>query len=115
MDNLEDDPWDIMMFQMDEAIPNVGAVLNIFDHNEKVVMMEFWWSWQVTSWDLLHENLMNVKHAQEFVQEPLMVVNDMFRNIDQNYPGHIMVTTILVHYPGFLCTFPGCVKCTFGE
>ena len=41
MDDLEDDPRDIMMFQMDEAISNVGAMLAIFDPDEKVVVKEY--------------------------------------------------------------------------
>ena len=67
MNDLEDDPWDIMMFQMDKAMSNIGAVSNIFDRHKKGIMLEFWQSWQFTSWNLLNEQLTNVKHAQEFI------------------------------------------------
>ena len=42
MNDLEDDPWDIMMFQMDEAISNIGATSAIFDSHEKVIMKDYW-------------------------------------------------------------------------
>ena len=44
-------------------------------------------------------SLMNVKNAQEFIQESLGVVKDIFKDIDQNHPGHIMVTTIVAFGP----------------
>ena len=42
LNDLEDDPRDIMLFQMDEAILNVGAASTMFDYDEKRIMKECW-------------------------------------------------------------------------
>ena len=99
MNDLEDDPWDIMMFQMDEAISNVGAKLAIFDSHEKVIMKEYWQSWGLTSWNALHKYLTDIQKAQMFIQYSLHVVKNIFNHINPNHPGHIMVTTIIAFGP----------------
>ena len=88
-----------MMIQIDAAISNFGATLAIFDWHNKVIMMEFWQSWQLTSWNSLHEQLTNVQKAQEFIQNYLHIVKDIFKDIDQNHPGHVMITTIVTFGP----------------
>ena len=40
LNDLEDDPRDIMLFQMVEAISSVGAALAIFDYDKKLVVKE---------------------------------------------------------------------------
>ena len=70
LNDLEDDPQDIMLFQMDEAISKVGAALAIFDYDEKRIMKECWQQWGLTSWNALHEHLTDLNKVQKFIQVP---------------------------------------------
>ena len=57
LDDLDDDPQDIHLFQMDEAMSNIGAVSNMFDQDEKGIMKDLWRKWHITSWESLSEEL----------------------------------------------------------
>jgi hypothetical protein len=99
MNDLEDDPRDIMIYQMDEAISSIGGASITFDSHQKATMMEFWRTWRFTSWNSLHDELMDILKVRAFIQRSLHVIKDLFKHIDQNHPGHIMVATIVGYGP----------------
>ena len=88
-----------MLFQMDEAISNVGMALAIFDYNEKLVMKECWQQWGLKLWNALHEHLTDVNKAQSFINGSYHVVRSIFSRIDPKHPGHVMITTIVAFGP----------------
>ena len=51
LDELEDDPQDILLFQMDKAMGNIGAASPMFTQEEKRVMKNFWCKWHFTLWE----------------------------------------------------------------
>ena len=99
MNDLDDNPWDIMMYQMDEAILNVGTKSAIFDPVEKVAVKEFWQIWGITSWNNLHEHLTDIQKAQKFIKGSLHVDRSIFNHIDPQHPGHITISTIVAFGP----------------
>ena len=71
LNDLKDDPQDIMLFQMDEAISNVGAASAIFDYDKKLIMKECWQQWGLTLWNALHEHLTDVTKVQRIISRCL--------------------------------------------
>ena len=75
-----------MMYQMDEAISNVGAASAILDPIEKEAVKEYWEKWGITSWNDLHEHLTDVQKAQNFIQGTLHVVRSILNHTDHKHP-----------------------------
>ena len=97
--DLDDDPRDLLLYQMDEAIMNVGGTSTMFDQEQKAAIADLWFSWQFTSWELLQERLSDKDEAKQFVIETVALVKQMFQHVPQDHPGHVMVSTIASYGP----------------
>ena len=53
---------------------------------------------------------MIVQKAQEFIQNSLHVVKEIFKDIDQNYPGHTMVTMVVAFGPYYTAPHISAIK-----
>ena len=94
LDGLENDPRDILLFQMDKEIGDIGAALPMFTQEEKKVMKDFWHKWNFTSWESLSEELSDFQDAKKFIYETGCVTPAMNRQVKMSHPGHIMVATL---------------------
>ena len=91
MDDLDEDPRDMLLHMMDVAMSNIGAGASLFTDNEKIVLKKLWMDWGLVSWNTVSDAMMHINNSKAILSDTAATLKEFYQNISPKHPGHKMV------------------------
>ena len=102
-DSVDDDPRDMLLELLDEAIENIGASGPLFTEAQKMSVKNFWLLWNLDTWaNLVEELATDVKKAKRFVWDTAQLTGRLNKEIEPEHQGHVMTAVITGYGPIFV-------------